>query len=317
MEKWSAKRTAAGALCLAGCLLSSPPSRATEYGLNDYVLGLALPMSGYTPPPGGYFWDTFYLYHGSGNLYQSPFAPANTKITYSYLADIVTVAWYTDVKVLGGTLGFAAVSAIVGFKNTAQTTLTTAAGPVSEPANSGSIASFTDSYFCALLGWEAGAHHWNVTVTGFAPTGNYNPNRLAQTGINRPGLDFKGAYTYLSPTGTEVTGALGMTFNAINNATNYQSGDELHFEWALNQHLASGLAFGVDGYYYQQVTADTGTGDIYGPFRGRVAAVGPMLSYTLAAGPQQVTVSGRWFHEFDVANRTRGDSVYATLGFPL
>jgi hypothetical protein len=43
-------------------------------------------------------------------------------------------------------------------------------------------------------------------------------------------------YTYLGlRTGLELTGALGLTLNAPNTVTNYQSGAELHFEWALNQ----------------------------------------------------------------------------------
>ncbi|HUZ91974.1 MAG TPA: transporter [Methylocella sp.] len=32
-------------------------------------------------------------------------------------------------------------------------------------------------------------------------------------------------------------------------------------------------------YYYQQLTADGGSGDKMGAFRGRVAAIGPLLSY--------------------------------------
>jgi hypothetical protein len=276
-----------------------------------------MPMSGYTPPPGGYFWDTFYLYHGSGTLYQNPTANTSTRIAYSYLADVVTVAWYSDVKIFGGTPGLAAVAALVGFRNTVQTASTNSLGVTNLTTSTGEVTSVSDTYFTALLGWEAGEHHWNVTVTGFAPTGNYDPNRLAQTGLNRPGLDFRGAYTFLSQTGTEITGALGMTFNANNTATNYQSGDELHFEWALNQHLPSGLALGVGGYYYQQVTNDHGVGDAYGPFRGRVAAVGPLVAYTFTAGAQQVSLSGRWFHEFDVQNRVRGDAIFGVLSFPL
>jgi hypothetical protein len=39
-------------------------------------------------------------------------------------------------------------------------------------------------------------------------------------GLNRPGVDIKGAYTFLSgQTGTEVSGAVGMTFNLRNTAT--------------------------------------------------------------------------------------------------
>ncbi|WOJ91389.1 transporter [Methylocapsa polymorpha] len=317
MAKWSTKRIASGALSLALVLSSSPPSQATEYGLNDYVLGLSMPMSGYTPPPGGYFWDQFYLYHGSGNLYQNPTANTSTRITYNFLADVVTAAWYSDVKILGGTPGVAAVTGIVGFRNTAQTASTNSSGAISLNTSSGEVTSLADTYFSAILGWEAGEHHWNVIVTGFAPTGNYNPNRLAQTGLNRPGLDFRGAYTFLSQGGTEVSGALGITVNAVNTATNYQSGAELHFEWALNQHLSSGLAAGVGGYYYQQVTNDSGVGDAFGPFRGRVAAVGPMLSYTFTTEKQQVSIGARWFHEFDVQNRVRGDSIFASLSFPL
>jgi hypothetical protein len=137
-------------------------------------------------------------------------------------------------------------------------------------------------------------------LTGFAPTGFYSSTALAFTGLNRPGIDIKAGYTFLSlQTGTEVSAALGMTFNLINTVTDYQSGDELHFEWALNQHFPNGLAAGVGGYYYQQVTGDGGSGDNIGPFRGRVAAVGPLLSYTFKVDAQQVTLSGRWFHEID------------------
>jgi hypothetical protein len=50
----------------------------------------------------------------------------------------------------------------------------------------------------------------------------------------------------------------------INTATNYQSGAELHFEGALNEHFPFGLAAGVGGYYYQQLTPDGGSGDMVG-----------------------------------------------------
>ena len=66
------------------------------------------------------------------------------------------------------------------------------------------------------------------------------------------------------------------------------------------------------------MTNDGGAGNEHlGPFRGRVAAVGPLLSYTIKSGEQQVILSGRWFHEFDVKNGPRGDSIFASLAFPL
>jgi hypothetical protein len=74
---------------------------------------------------------------------------------------------------------------------------------------------------------------------------------------------------------------------------------------------------GVGGYYYQQITADGGSGDSVGAFRGRVAAIGPLLSYTFKAGAQELTLSGKWFHEFDVAHRVQGNSVFASLSFRI
>ena len=139
-----------------------------------------------------------------------------------------------------------------------------------------------------------------------------------QTGLNRPGLDIKGGYTFLSlQTGAEVSGAVGMIFNAPNTATNYQSGVELHVEWALNQHFASGVAAGIGGYFYQQLSDDYGVGDTLGPFRARVAAVGPLLSYAFKAGAQEVNVSARWFHEFAAQNRSQGDAIFGSLNFRL
>jgi len=100
-------------------------------------------------------------------------------------------------------------------------------------------------------------------------------------------------------------------------ATAYQSGDELHIEAALNQHFPSGLSVGVGGFFYQQITGDYGSGARLGSFIGRDAGIWPLLAYTLKAGEQEVTFSGKWFHEFDVKHRVRGDIIFASFGFKL
>ena len=315
-----ASHTVSALLSLAWSLCLDQPAAAAEYGLGDYLLGLTVPMSGYTPPPGVYFTDTFYLYEGSapGNLNFPIGRITGAGLTYNFVVDIATVAWFTDVKVLGATLGFAATVPFGSDRNTASVSFIGPLGANRTIGRTESVDALGDSAFSAILGWERGEHHWNLTLTGFAPTGFYSSTSLAILGLNRPAIDVKGGYTFLSlQTGTEVSAALGMTFNAINTATEYQSGDELHFEWALNQHFPIGLAAGVGGYYYQQVTGDGGSGDKIGPFRGRVAAVGPLLSYTFKSGTQEVTLSSRWFHEFDVQHRVQGDSIFASLSFPL
>lgn len=281
-------------------------AKATEFGLSEYFPGLILPLAGYTPPPGVYFLDTFILYHGGGNLFPATGSTSSTKIKYDIIADIAIVGWFPDFKLFGADPGFAVT---VPFGSERTTANFTVAAP---------IASIADTEYSAILGWHAGEQHWKVTLTGFAPTGDFEPKRLSQTSLNRPAVDLKGAYTYLGlETGLEVTGALGLTLNAPNTATNYQSGAEMHFEWALNQYFPLGVAAGVGGYFLQQVTNDHGSGAQFGAFRGRVAAVGPLLSYALKAGVQEVDFSARWFHEFGVQNRVPGDLIYASFSFRL
>jgi hypothetical protein len=307
MDMRHALANASGAACLAASLVITRPAEATEYGFSEYFLGLTIPMAGYVPPPGVYFWDTFLLYQAD-----RPALAAN------FVIDIAQTAWFLDSKVFGGTFGFFATVPFLGDRSSVPSSITNSAGITWPFRRSAEIASLADTDYSAVLGWHAGDHHWAFSLTGFAPTGNYDSSRFVQTGLNRPALDIKGAYTFLGQqTGTEVSGGLGLTFNALNTATNYQSGDELHFEWALNQHFPFGLAAGVGGYFYQQLTNDHGSGDTVGSNRGRAAAVGPLISYSFKAGAQQVDLSGRWFHEFAVENRTQGDAIFASLAFRL
>ncbi|WGJ15121.1 transporter [Methylocapsa sp. D3K7] len=298
----------AGAACAAVSLVGTQETRAVEYGVGEYFLGLEIPMSGYIPPPGVFFKDSYYLYHGT-----SP------GLNVQFVFNIAQAGYFISTDLFGGaTVGIFATVPYVGVENSIPVSFRDSSGLTETSRLNAGISSIGDSDYSAVMGWHEGDNNWLVALTAFTPTGNYNQNRFVQTGLNRPGIDIKGGYTFLSlRTGMEVSAALGMTFNALNTFTNYQSGTELHFEWALNQHFPVGLAVGVGGYFYQQVTNDYGLGDTVGPNKGRVASVGPLLSYTLKVGDQEVNLSGRFFHEFAVQNKTRGDAIYTTLSFRL
>jgi hypothetical protein len=307
MNRGQVLQNAWRAACLAVGLIVTQPSKAVELGFSEYFLGLAIPMSGYVPPPGAYFQDTFLFY-------RARITPTDVQLVFN----IAQVGYFLDTELFGATLGFAVTIPFLGATNSVPASFTDPSGIVRRYRQIADISSLSDTEYSAVLGWHTGDHNWCVVLTGFAPTGNYEPGRLVQTGLNRPALDIKGAYTFLNlQTGTEVSTALGTILNALNTATNYQSGIELHFEWALNQHFPFGLAAGVGGYFYQQLTNDYGTGDLVGPYRGRVAAVGPLLSYTIKAGDNEVNLSSRWFHEFAAKNHVRGDSLFMSLSFKL
>jgi hypothetical protein len=52
-------------------------------------------VSGYTPPPGVYFLDTFVLYQGGGNLNPATGSRSSTRVTENFDADIAIVGWFS------------------------------------------------------------------------------------------------------------------------------------------------------------------------------------------------------------------------------
>ena len=106
----------------------------------------------------------------------------------------------------------------------------------------------------------------------------------------------------------QVNGATGFTFNFENTATDYRSGNEFHFEWAVGLEFAPGLLIGVVGYDYRQLTGDTGSGARLGPFKGSVDAIGPGLIYTTLLGQTPFILNVRHYQEFNAQNRWEGNS---------
>ena len=175
-------------LWLAGSLALCQPVLADEYGLGDYLLGYSLPMAGYTPPPGILFLG-YVLSVRRQRECQHHFSDrqnAAAGVTYNFLFDIDQIAWVTDVKVLGGSLGFVALLPFGGERTSASLAFTGPLGNFREIGQNASVDALGDSAYAAFLGWDSGEHHWNATLTGFAPTGYYSSTALAFTSLHRP-----------------------------------------------------------------------------------------------------------------------------------
>ena len=144
-----------------------------------------------------------------------------------------------------------------------------------------------------------------------APTGHWERGFSPIIGLHRPGIDTGWAFTWEhKPTKLQFNGAAGFTFNFENTETNYRSGDEFHFEWAIGREIATGLVLGVVGYDYRQLTVDSG--GALGPVKGRVDAIGAGLSYTTLIGKTPLVLNLRHYHEFNAENRWEGDSTIAS-----
>lgn len=161
------------------------------------------------------------------------------------------------------------------------------------------------------------AWNMNYRVTVYAPTGDYEVGRLANTGKNYWSVEPTVASIYLNPeTGREFSMFAGVTFNDENSDTNYQSGDQAHIESTLMQHLplwGGNGGFGVSAYWYQQITGDSGSGANFGDFKAKTIGAGPLVTYGFKAGGIDITAELKWLHEFDTERRAEGDTVFLKL----
>jgi len=155
--------------------------------------------------------------------------------------------------------------------------------------------------------------NFNFRVAAYAPTGSYELGRLANTGKNFWTIEPTAAVVYLGKNGIEASLFAGIDFNFENPATNYRSGTQVHLDGTLAQHfpLMGGLAgIGVSGYYYQQITDDSGTGATLGAFRANTVGFGPVLSFVSKIGGLDAIAELKWLHETSTQNRLQGDTVF-------
>ncbi len=159
----------------------------------------------------------------------------------------------------------------------------------------------------------------NFRVAAYAPTGSYELGRLANTGKNFWTIEPTVGFMYFGQkNGFEASIFTGYDFNSENEDTDYQSGDQFHVDGTIAQHfpLAGGLVgVGVNGYWYEQVTADSGDGAAFGAFKGSTAGLGPVLSYVRKIGKVDVLAEVKWLHEMETRKRLEGDYIWAKVIF--
>jgi hypothetical protein len=173
---------------------------------------------------------------------------------------------------------------------------------------------FGDLYPLASLKWNMGPNNVMTYVTGDIPVGNYSSTSISNLGLGHGAIDAGGGYTYLNPaTGHEFSAVAGFTYNFMNPTTNVQSGVDFHLDWGVSQFLSKQFFVGLVGYAYDQVSADSGSGDLVGSFESRVFSVGPQLGYIFPIGGKQGFLGLKSYFEFDAKNRPEGWNTWLTF----
>ena len=108
-----------------------------------------------------------------------------------------------------------------------------------------------------------------------------------------------------------------MDFNTKNTDTEYRSGTQFHLDFTVAEHLpllGGVIGIGANGFYYQQITGDSGSGARLGDFKGRTLGIGPVLSYMTKIWNKDLAAEVKWLPEIDVKKRLKGDSIWFKLG---
>ena len=186
-------------------------------------------------------------------------------------------------------------------------TLSDPGGSVISGSESDSNTAFGDLYPSASLRWNHGNHNTMVYTMLGVPVGSYDAERLASIGTNHWAVDIGGGYTYLNmETGREFSATLGFTYNFENPDTDYQNGIDAHLDWGASQFLNEQVHLGLVGYFYYQLTGDSGDGAALGDFKSSVNGIGPQIGYLFKMGGMDAYLNLKGYWEFGADNRPEG-----------
>lgn len=151
----------------------------------------------------------------------------------------------------------------------------------------------------------------------YVPIGKYDSAEVANIGRNYWTLEPVVACTYRNKDGIEASAKLMYDFNFENDDTNFESGDEFHFDYVVAKHFGN-VGLGLGGYFYKQITDDSGTvvggvgadGPVLldakadlGGYKGSQWAYGPQISYQ----HKNMSFVLKWQHEDETEWKPEGD----------
>ena len=160
--------------------------------------------------------------------------------------------------------------------------------------------------------------HLSLALPIYAPTGSYDPQRLANAGQNTWTFSPTLAFTRLGGGGAEFTMMTALDFYTRNDDTNYKSGTTFRLEGIWTTAIAEGWALGAVGGWIEQVQKDSGpVADFFGGFKGPAVGAGPILNWGGKLGQQRASLSLRWVHDFEAKNRPKGNGVNLSVNLPF
>jgi hypothetical protein len=98
------------------------------------------------------------------------------------------------------------------------------------------------------LGWHFRPLHVVAGIDEHMPMGNYSATDAVSASDHRYAFEPVVAVTYIDPRGPELDIKAVYDFNLKNQTTNYQSGEDFHFDYAAGWNVGQ-WTFGAGGYF--------------------------------------------------------------------
>ena len=304
-----AKKIASIASAVALCFAVSE-GNAAEYAFTSYPLGTLAFGAGITPPPGIYVTDAVSYYSGRvGGNFDFGQRIFNAGVKADVFLDSTNILLVPQGKLLDGYFG-ASVTVPAGYVKY-DASASGARGTTSSETSGGGWGDMSMQF---QLGWDGESFSHTIYLLGVIPTGRYSTGFYPIIGLNRPSLDLGWAFTYFDKNSKlQFNGGVGFMTSMENDATQYQTGNEFHAEWAIGYKFDNGLLLGVVGYDYRQLTGDSGPGAVLGPFESLGDAVGPGLSYSTLIGELPVVINVRDYEQYNWKNFFHGNAAIASF----
>jgi hypothetical protein len=298
-------------------VLGARAGRAEEGGTGHYVPGANASFIDALPGHEGFAVANYFLYYPASVAAQLPVAgliAANLNAT-AY-ADSIVGVYQTPLHLLGGSYAIGAIVSAIWMSADATVTAGSNTRNASEDASGlGDVLLYP-----LMIGWTAagGDLKYDFRVGVYAPTGKYEAGSIVNVGKNYWTFEPTFTISFLSSKiGLEASGFFGLDLNTRNKTTDYLTGEQLHADATLAQHLPllGGFAgLGASAFYYQQISGDSGSGAKLGEFKGRTIGVGPVVSYAMKFDGAQGAVEVKWLPELEVKNRLKGSYLWVKVG---
>ena len=297
--------------------------RAEQAGAGHYIPGATASFIDMTTDIPGLAAMNIFLDYNNANADAShglPFGGALAlNVNANATADSVFMMYTFEPLILGGHYAIAAAPGYVAQTVKASGTIDIQGVTINKSVSQTAQGFGDIEFWPFLLGWTNGDFKYDTRLAIYAPSGNYVQGNLANVGLGYWTFEPEINFSWLSSKiGTEVSVFTGMDFNTKNTEADYQSGDIFHIDGTLAQHLPlfGGFAgVGVNGSYYKQFTADSGSGARLGSFEALSEGVGPEASYIHLFGEKQLAFEVKWLPQTQVENSLKGNFIWVKLAF--